>query len=262
MSSRASFLYLIPNTKPQIKLTLQKKLAKKYLASMTEKENESKRIKKPWATKAVMEQVYEKKLWGDNESDFYSGAGSHEPEIVEPYLDVLKSFLNSFKEPLTVCDLGCGDFNVGKELVKFTKRYVAVDIVKELIEYNRTKFIEENLEFQCLDIAIDNLPVGDCALLRQVLQHLSNAEINRILPKLSHFKYLILTEHIPEGDFVTNKEIISGQGIRLKKQSGVNILLAPFNFKVSSEKELLSLKLNNTKGLIVTTLYQIAPTES
>ena len=31
-----------------------------------------------------------------------------------------------------MCDLGCGDFNVGKELVKHAKRYVAVDIVADL----------------------------------------------------------------------------------------------------------------------------------
>ncbi|MDB9961773.1 SAM-dependent methyltransferase, partial [Oceanihabitans sp.] len=87
---------------------------------MKKKENGTKRIKKPWPTKETMEQVYEMKLWGDNKSEFYSGLGSHDPEIVNPYIDVLTSFLTSFKSPLVVCDLGCGDFNVGKELVKYT----------------------------------------------------------------------------------------------------------------------------------------------
>ncbi len=218
-------------------------------------ENETKKIKKPWPTKKTMEQVYAMKLWGDNKSDFYSGEGSHLPEIVNPYIDVLTSFLTSFKNPLVVCDFGCGDFNVGNKLVKHAEKYIAVDIVGDLIERNKEKFKEENLEFHCLDIAVDELPSGDCAILRQVLQHLSNIEIQSILSKLIDFKYVILTEHLPEGDFTPNKEIISGQGNRLKKQSGVNLLALPFNLKVKEEKQVLSINLNDCKGLIVTTIY-------
>ena len=90
-----------------------------------------------------------------------------------------------------------------------------------------------------------------------MLQHLSNAEIQSIVSKLHGFKYVILTEHIPEGDFVPNKEIISGQGTRLKKQSGIKLLAPPFNFKVKEEKQLLSVVLDGGQGVIVTTIYEI-----
>jgi SAM-dependent methyltransferase len=224
---------------------------------MNKIEKETKKIKKPWPTKDAMEQVYEMKLWGDHTSDFYSGAGSHQPEIVRPYLTVLKTFLTSFKDPITVCDLGCGDFNIGKELVQYTKKYIAVDIVNDLITRNKEKFTESNLEFHCLDIATDNLPFGDCVLLRQVLQHLSNTEVQSIVRKLTAFKYVILTEHLPQNDFIPNKDIISGQGIRLKKQSGINLSSSPFNFKVKAEKQLLSTFLEDGKGKIVTTLFEV-----
>ncbi|WP_028872801.1 class I SAM-dependent methyltransferase [Psychroserpens burtonensis] len=224
---------------------------------MNKKENIIKKTKAPWSTKDAMEQVYKMKLWGSNTSAFYSGNGSHRPELVNPYIDVLTSFLMTFKRPLVVCDLGCGDFNVGKALVKYTAKYIAVDIVEGLIVYNKEKFKEKDLEFHCLDIAVDDLPSGDCALLRQVLQHLSNAEIKRIVHKLTDFKYVILTEHVPEGDFIPNKDIISGQGIRLKKQSGLNILTPPFNLKVKGERQLLSVVLRDGKGLIFTTLYEL-----
>lgn len=222
-----------------------------------EKETSTKKVKKPWPTKDAMEQIYEMKLWGDNNSRFYSGDGSHHSEIVLPYVDVLQSFLSSFKESLVVCDLGCGDFNIGKELVTYTKRYIGVDIVNDLIEHNKLAFKEENLEFYCLDIAVDDLPSGDCVILRQVLQHLSNKEIELIVDKLTDFKYVILTEHIPEGDFVPNIDIISGQGIRLKKNSGVDVLAAPFDFTIKKEKELLSIPLPDSHGIILTTLYTI-----
>ena len=213
--------------------------------------------KKPWPTQAAMAQVYNKNLWGNNNSLFYSGEGSHLPELVNSYIEIVTRFLKSFKTPLVVCDLGCGDFNIGNQLVKHTKKYIAVDIVEELIEYNKKTFIADNLEFNCLDIAKDNLPAGDCAILRQVLQHLSNNEIQQILSKLSQYKYIILTEHLPKIDFKPNKDIISGQGIRLKKQSGVNPLATTFNFKVKEEKLLLSVVLDDTKGVIVTTLYRM-----
>jgi SAM-dependent methyltransferase len=220
-------------------------------------ENKIKNIKKPWPTKDAMEQVYAMQLWGKNDADFYSGDGSHHPEIVNPYFDIVTSFLSLFERQITVCDLGCGDFNVGKELVKYTAKYVAVDIVEDLIAYNKKNFKQDNLEFQCLDIAVDDLPSVDCVLLRQVLQHLSNAEIERILHKLTAFEYVILTEHLPEGDFIPNIDIISGQGIRLKKQSGVDLLASPFNLKAKEVKQLLYINLENNKGVIVTTMYRL-----
>ncbi len=216
-----------------------------------------KKKKQPWPTKKAMEQVYEMNLWGANNSDFYSGDGSHNPEIVNPYLEVVTSFLKSFKNPLSICDLGCGDFNIGNNLVAFTNKYIAVDIVENLIKHNKENFKEQHLDFRCLDIAIDDLPKVDCVLIRQVLQHLSNKEIQNVVYKLKNYKFVILTEHLPNGNFTPNKDIISGQGIRLKKQSGVNLLKAPFNFKVKSDKELLSIKLEDKKGVIVTTLFEV-----
>ena len=204
-----------------------------------------------------MSQIYGNNLWGGEKSEFYSGLGSHHPETVDPYLAVVKNFLKSCKTPPVICDLGCGDFNTGKELVKYSKKYIATDIVPELIARNTKEFRANNLEFQALDIATDVLPSGDVAILRQVLQHLSNAEIKRVIEKLYDFKYVILTEHLPEGDFEPNKDIISGQGIRLKKQSGVDLSASPFHFKFKEQKQLLTVPSPGFKGVLVTTLYKV-----
>ena len=219
--------------------------------------NRINKLKKPWSTKDAMEQIYEMHLWGKNSTKFYSGIGSHDSKIIDPYIEIVSSFLNSFKNPLIVCDLGCGDFNVGKKLVQFTQKYIAVDIASNLINFNKNKFKNEKLKFHCLDIALDDLPFGNCALIRQVLQHLSNVEVQNILHKLKTYKYVILTEHIPNEEFTPNKEIISGQGTRLKSQSGIDVFTAPFNFKVKAQKEVLAIRLNNSEGLIVTSLLTI-----
>ncbi|MGC6432087.1 MAG: class I SAM-dependent methyltransferase [Jejuia sp.] len=214
-----------------------------------------KKAKIPWPTKAVMEQIYEMKLWGGTDVDFYSGTGSHKPEIIEPYLKAVTNFLNSFETPLAVLDLGCGDFNVGKHFIKYSKNYIGIDIVEALIERNKTLFKAENLEFHCLDISKDELPKADCVILRQVLQHLSNNEILRILEKLAEYKFIILTEHIPTGDFEPNKDIIASQGNHVKHGSGVDILKAPFHFKVASSTVLNEYVLAD-KSRIVTTLIE------
>jgi len=78
-----------------------------------------------------------------------------------------------------------------------------------------------------------------------------------MVQKLYAYKYIVLTEHVPLGDFTPNKNIISGQGIRLKQNSGVNLLESPFNLKIKEEKILGEHILENNKGRIATMLYQM-----
>lgn len=214
------------------------------------------KTKQPWPTKDVMNQIYDLKLWGGEAFDFYSGNGSHNPKIVAPYLESVISLLQFHQNSLTVCDLGCGDFNIGKHFTPYCTQYIAVDIVKSLIERNKTRFKEDNLTFKCLDIVETKLPKADCIILRQVLQHLSNSEIKKIIKKLNSYKYIILTEHLPVGDFIPNKNIIAGQGIRLKHNSGVDLTAPPFNLIFKEEKTLQTYHLEHNKGRIVTKLYQ------
>lgn len=216
----------------------------------------SKKSKDPWPTKVVMEQIYQEHFWGGEDSDFYSGEGSHDTKIIQPYIDAVILFLKSHNNQLSVCDLGCGDFNVGKELVPFAKAYVAIDIVEGLIERNRQLFNADHLTFKCQDIAQDDLPKANCVIIRQVLQHLSNQEIQQILDKLTDYKYLILTEHIPIGNFTPNVDIIANSQNRLKHHSGVDVLVEPFNFVVK-EFEVINEVLLDDNSRIMTTLLTL-----
>ena len=116
------------------------------------------------------------------------------------------------------------------ELVPYTQAYKAVDIVPELIAHNKELFKSKKLSFDTIDLAKDPLPEGDCSLLRQVLQHLSNAEIASIVNKLYAYRYVILTEHLPDQEFTPNIDIISGQGIRLKKKEWRRVTDTSFYF--------------------------------
>lgn len=207
------------------------------------------------STKSVMRSIYRNKSWGGRKHDFYSGAGSHTKNVVEPYIKVVSKFLESFEHKLDVCDLGCGDFNVGRNLVSSAKTYIGIDIVPELIERNLLLFQNNRLKFQCLDIVTEDLPQADCILVRQVLQHLSNKEISQVSAKLKQYKHIIVTEHLPKGEFVPNADKSTGAGIRLSKNSGVVLTAPPFNLNPVSKKELLRVRYK--KGDIVTYLYSI-----
>ena len=211
--------------------------------------------KKPWTTKAVMEQIYSKHLWGGRSKDFYSGEGSHLVNIIRPYIVTVTEFLKTHNSTLSICDLGCGDFNVGKELIPYSSNYYGIDIVSDLILRNQKLFKANHLEFYCLDISKDDLPAADCAILRQVLQHLSNEEIMLILKKLTSYRYIIITEHLPAGDFVPNKNQIANLGNRLNQLSGVNVDVEPFNFQFLKKETLCDIPVIN--GRITTVLYQI-----
>jgi hypothetical protein len=215
-----------------------------------------KKDKKRWPAKAVMDQIYTNYMWGGKQYDFYSGDGSHDEKIVAPYVQVVSDFLKSFEKPLSVCDLGCGDFNIGMQLVNYTSNYIGVDVVDNLIERNRQRFTKNNLSFECLDICKDELPDADCAIVRQVMQHLSNNEIKQLVTKFKKYKYVIVTEHVPVAIFTPNIDIVTGQGIRLKKKSGVVLTTEPFNLDVISENRILEI-IHDDKSMIVTMAYVI-----
>lgn len=207
-----------------------------------------------WSVGQIMETIYKQKDWGGEGQDFYSGLGSQLPKIVDPYIRKILQFLDAFDPKLTVCDLGCGDFNVGNQLVGASSKYIALDIVPELIARNKALFKHPNLEFGCLNIIDDALPMADCVLVRQVFQHLSNQRIAKVVDKLQKFKYVIVTEHLPKGDFVPNIDKETDAYIRLCKNSGVVLTAPPFNLSPMKQRELIQVHIK--MGQIVTTLYQ------
>ena len=176
----------------------------------------------------VFTEVYEKNLWGGTGDEFYSGPGSY-GQSAQGYAECVINFikLNNVK---TVIDLGCGNFAVGKLIAPECEHYVGVDIVPPLIERNSLAFTSRTVEFKCLDITRDNLPDADLCLVRQVMQHLSNAEISRLLEKIKKYTHVIVAEHQPEIDGVPNVDIPHGNLTRTDiYQSGVDLDKPPFS---------------------------------
>ncbi|HUF54994.1 MAG TPA: class I SAM-dependent methyltransferase [Thermohalobaculum sp.] len=189
--------------------------------------------------------IYREGLWGrDLQGNSTSGPGSHDQSVVEPYIKEVKRFLSALDRPVIV-DLGCGDFNVGKNLVADSRQYVGCDISQEVIRRNIANYRDDKLEFKHVNIAADELPMGDVALVRQVFQHMSNKDIGRFVDKVNDstpYKYLIVTEHIPAFTFKANLDKPAGPGIRVVMGSGVDIAQTPFNLKYKESRILVDVR--------------------
>ena len=190
----------------------------------------------PTSNADCFETIYKNHLWG-GEHGFYSGSGSHTEEIIRPYIDLLARLIvdNGLHR---VVEIGCGDFNIMQQVLArvaaqgFVCDYMGLDVVQTLIAHNQEIYETEHIHFASGDASKEDmtLPDGDLCIIRQVLQHLTNADIACILEKTKKYRYLLVTEHIYEGAGVQyNRDKIAGAHIRLFELSGVYLEQPPYN---------------------------------
>lgn len=173
--------------------------------------------------------VYKSGNWGKNGEDFCSGVGSHDAVVVNTYLRGVATFLTALNKKPDVVDFGCGDFNVGSRLRGACNRYIACDIVPELIERNKQKFAALDVDFRTLNAFEEDIPEGEVIFIRQVLQHMSNKDILQLLPKFKRFRYIVFTDHRPIMDqYQPNVEIETGAFTRLRQSSALPLTTHPF----------------------------------
>ena len=209
--------------------------------------------------KEMFKKIYISGAWGKgiNNLPFNSGIGSSDKTTINAYIDSLKLFFISQMGVYNVVDCGCGDFNIGSQIRSIFNNYTACDIVDELISFNKIKFNNLNVDFKNLNLINDEIPKADIIIFRQVLQHLSNENILKIVSKINNkYKYLIISEHLPSSyNFVPNINKINGPGIRLNKNSGVILSEPPFNLNYT-EKFVIS-DIAQDEGRIETIIYRI-----
>jgi len=216
-------------------------------------------------TREVFKEIYQKKLWSPESEKkdfkFYSGAGTHHKDFSDKYIQEVSKFLTSFEKKPDVVDLGCGDFVIGSRLRKFCNKYVAIDIFDELIDHNKKKYKDLDVEFKVLDITIDQLPSSDICLVKDVLQHLSNNLIRKFIKLIDKkYKYLIITEHLPKKEFKPNIDVPTSAFIRLDKNSGVVLTEDPFNLQTIRQYDLCNVTsktINNFEGIVNTKVLQL-----
>jgi hypothetical protein len=182
-------------------------------------------------TEEVFTRIYSQNEWGGNPGELHSGSGSGQLAAA-PYVAQIRQQLASLNaDQLRMVDLGCGDFRVGEQLAPACAAYVGVDIVQPLIEHHQSRFGSERVSFVHANMIEDPLPPGDICCVRQVLQHLSNAQICAVLPKLEQYRWCFITEHHPtDGRLrVKNLDKVHGRDVRVTQGSGVFLDAPPFN---------------------------------
>jgi SAM-dependent methyltransferase len=203
----------------------------------------------------VFERIYRTNAWGGARGQHYSGRGSGERFAV-PHAAAVRAFMIGVGAR-SVVDLGCGDFRIGSHLVGDHWTYTGVEIVGEVVKANHRRFGSEKVSFVQGDICEGGLPPADVCLVRQVLQHLTNDDIQRLLPHLRAYPYVVVTEHMPTNMAQANVDKPRGPGVRATMGSGVVLHEPPFSW--SPGESLLRVPANwRASEILTTTVYKLA----
>jgi hypothetical protein len=217
------------NFKKAIKHLLPTKLLEGYRRNQRARDRQRNAAK---TAEQIFTEIYADKKWSPQSEEFDSGVGSSDERITAAYVRTARDWLKQIgSKELTIVDLGCGDFRIGRQLVDLCRCYVGVDIVKPLIEHNTEHFGSPNVQFLHRNILEDELPEGNVCFLRQVLQHLSNTQIQTVLHRVQKYRWVLITEHHPSSPFfcAPNLDKPHGADIRLFDGSGVFLEEPPFN---------------------------------
>jgi len=175
--------------------------------------------------------IYKRGLWGKG-----SGIGSY-GLWAENYVEFLKKFI-SHEGIRSITDIGCGDFNIGSQIAGLVENYNACDVSAFIINQNINTSNLSNVKFIKLNACTESIPTADLVTIRQVLQHLTNAEIEQILQNVeaSGARVCVVAEHLPPENALDapNKNIPSHSAqTRNIISSGVMINMPPFSRKAS-----------------------------
>ncbi len=171
--------------------------------------------------KTIFDEVYANQTWGVG-----SGTGST-PQATAFYRDFLHNFIRS-NGVRSVLDLGCGDWQFSQLIDWSGVDYLGAD-VSQIVLDNIRQFQRPGIRFQHLNGVTDPLPAADLLVVKDVLQHWSNEDILRLIPKLSVFRHILITNGFPEERMHETNADVSYRGGGAFRP--VNLSAAPFNVK-------------------------------
>jgi 2-polyprenyl-3-methyl-5-hydroxy-6-metoxy-1,4-benzoquinol methylase len=130
--------------------------------------------------------IYERGVWGGG-----SGAGSN-IERTAMYAGLVQYLVTS-PAIRTVVDLGCGDWRFSRHLDLSQVDYTGIDVVASVITENQARYARPGIRFQEADVASFALPDCDLVLCKDVLQHLGNVNVMRVLSQRPRAKCWLIT---------------------------------------------------------------------
>jgi hypothetical protein len=157
--------------------------------------------------RSVFSKIFKDRGWGDEES--VSGIGSR-MEQTESIRRELPRIIAQYKIQ-RLFDAPCGDLNwIKPVLLEAQVDYVGGDIVPDVVELARRNSPDPRFEFKVFDITQDAFPTADVWLCRDVLFHLSYANIWKAFENFcrSEIGLMLVTTHTANN--IENYDIWTG----------------------------------------------------
>jgi SAM-dependent methyltransferase len=148
-------------------------------------------------------EIYENDEWGHG-----SGEGSLEVHT-RGYVSFLQSFLRR-KGIASVVDMGCGDWQFSRRIDWSGIEYRGFDVVPSVIAANASRHASANVAFHLYSGDPAQLPAADLLLAKDVLQHLSYAQIFATLACLGRYRYALITNCVAPRGRTRNADIATG----------------------------------------------------
>lgn len=150
----------------------------------------------------IFNKIYTEDLWSGG-----SGPGSL-PENAKDWISYANKIIQS-NDVFTILDLGCGDWQIGKCLNLSNKKYMGVDVSSVIIEKTKENS-SDSISFICDDIENMDFPKVDLILIKDVLQHLPNSSVSKIMNKvIANSKYALICNDCKPHDMI-NSDIEPG----------------------------------------------------
>jgi hypothetical protein len=141
---------------------------------------------------ATFQQIYDRRAWGENGPR--SGPGSS-PATARPYVDLVLGLVATGSIEHVV-DIGCGDWAMWPPHAFESVHYTGIDIVESEVAAVRAAFGNGRRRFVSGDALECSLPDGDLALCKDVLIHLSNDDVARLLARLRRYQKVVICHDI------------------------------------------------------------------
>src|SRR5258705_7397468 len=161
--------------------------------------------------RASMTAVFTGKYEGDK-SDWgkHSGGGSNAHYTIE-YRAFLENFIR-LNQVRSIVDIGCGDWQFSRFLNLDGIHYRGFDLVESVIEQNSKRFETAHIEFAIMPEDYAALPGADLLIIKDVLQHLPNAQVLRfysdVFPK---YRACLITNSFRKLNTRANVDIRPGE---------------------------------------------------
>ena len=176
------------------------------------------------STEEVFTRIYQKGSWSE---DGFSFSGS-QLYYTKPYILFLQEFLKK-NHIATVVDVGCGDWQTFRYINWEGIQYTGYDVVPSIIDRNSALFGQPSIQFIHADALTIPLPSANLLICKDVLQHLPNQEVQKLIAQLYKFKHCLIINDV-------NPQTLSSKNPDIEKGDYRPIDLTQPPFNVVGEK--------------------------